>query len=120
MNEKEFDRLLDEALRIPLPTGLAEKLEKQIDQYAASKRRALRGLFLSGAVAAILLAVLFIGTESRLHKPADTFTDPAEAAAVAEQALTLLSVQLNKGLDQVATAGQKLDQANQTIEKYFK
>jgi dTDP-4-dehydrorhamnose reductase len=121
MNEKDFDRLIDEALDIPVPEGLAGRLEKQIDRYAAAgrKRRIRRFYWTTGAAAAILAAGLFLQTEKRLRAPADTYADPVEAALAAEQTLTFLSAQLNKGLHQAAGAGEEIEKVNKTIEKYL-
>ncbi|MDR2119014.1 MAG: hypothetical protein LBP25_05735 [Tannerellaceae bacterium] len=123
MNEKDFDRLLDEALHIPLPEGLANRLAGQIDRYAAEeKKRTRRRLFRAiSAVAAVLLAAgIFLTTERTPRAPADTFADPAEAALAAEHALAFMSSQLNKGLNRVSAAGQEFERVNKTIEKHFK
>jgi hypothetical protein len=122
MNDKDFNHLMDEALHIPIPEGLAERLEKQIDWYAAAeKKRRIRLRYWSTAAAAVaLLAIgIFLQTGKRSHTPADTFANPAEAALAAEHALALMSTQLNKGLNQVSTAEQEFEKVNKTIDKYF-
>ena len=41
MNDKDFDRLLGEALHIAIPKGLGEKLEKQIDRCVEVNKKNL-------------------------------------------------------------------------------
>ncbi|MDR1919557.1 MAG: hypothetical protein LBQ65_07930 [Tannerellaceae bacterium] len=122
MNDNDLDHLIDEALNIPLPPGLGERLEKRIDQYAAQeKRRRLRRLYwpVSAAAIALLCIGIFLQTGEQGH-PADTYSDPAEAAMAAEKALVFMSAQLNKGLAQVTTAGQEFEKVNKVIDKHLK
>ena len=51
---------------------------------------------------------------------ADTFSDPKEAALVAEKALVLLSQNLNKGLEQAQASTEEMRQINQIINKHLK
>jgi hypothetical protein len=123
MNDKDFDRLLDEALRIPIPEGLAERLENRIERLAAAEkkhtlRRRLR--WVAGVAAAVLLAAgIFMQTEGRPSVPADTFSNPEEAAEAAGHALAFMSAQMNNGLNRVSAAGQEFEKVNRTIEKHF-
>ena len=90
MNNKDFDRLMEEALHIPIPEGLAGRLEKRIDAYALREKRHKTRRFygITGLAAVALLCVgIFLQTSLQRRQPADTFTDPAEAAAAAGQAL---------------------------------
>ncbi len=126
MNDKEIDKLIDEALDIPIPEGLAERLEKQIDGLAArEKKRSLRRIvYWASSVAAIALLCIGIFIKTSVspyqNKLADTYTDPLEAAMVAEKALAFMSAQLNKGLDQVNDAGQEIEKVNQILNKHIK
>jgi hypothetical protein len=122
MNDNELDRLIDEALNIPLPPGLSGRLEQQIDLLAARerKRRARFLLWTAGAAAAMLALALLLPVEQRPIRPADTYTDPREAALAAEQALTFMSAQLNRGLAQVSTAGREFEKINQVLDKHLK
>ncbi|MDR1939011.1 MAG: DUF3379 domain-containing protein [Tannerellaceae bacterium] len=123
MNDKDFDRLLDEALNIPIPDGLAERLEKQVEQYAArEKRRRIRRFYwpASAAAIALLCVGIFLQTGKQPSVPADTYTDPVEAAIAAEKALAFMSAQLNKGLAQVSTAGEEFEKVNKVIDKHLK
>lgn len=125
MDDKEVNRMIDEALDIPIPEGLAERLEAQIDELAAKeKKHNLRRIiyWAASTAAVILLCIgLFVNTNrpSDQMQTADTFTDPAEAALVAEQALAFISTQLNKGLDQVTDAGQEIDKVNKIVYKHL-
>lgn len=127
MNEKDLDKLMDDAIHIPIPEGLGERLEQQIDELAAlEKKRSLRRFIVRAASAAavvLLCVALFLKTDPLSHRSpqlADTYTDPKEAAAAAEQALAFMSTQLNKGMDQVADAGQEIEKVNQILKKHFK
>jgi hypothetical protein len=123
MNDKDFDRLLEEALRIPIPEGLAERLEQELDRCAAaagkqSKARRLHRL-ISAAAAVVLAAAVLLPAGNPPRTPDDTFADPAEAAAAAEDILVFMSAQLNEGLRQVTDAGREFEKANKTLKKYF-
>jgi hypothetical protein len=126
MNDEEVDRLIDESLEIPLPEGLAARLEAQIDALAANeKRRKIRRLMYratAAAAIALLCIGIFVGIGRQSPTPsmADTFSDPEEAAIVAGQALAFMSAQLNKGLAKVADAGQEIEKVNQLLDKHLK
>jgi hypothetical protein len=130
MNDKEIDRLISEALsnEYELPEGLSDRLEQHIDQLAADGKKKTvparkRSLYwLSGIAASFLLGVaIFFGIESERVSStmADTFSDPQEAVFVAQHALALLSTQLNKGLEQVAEAGEEVNRVNTIVNKQF-
>ena len=125
MDDKELDRMIDEALDIPIPKGLAERLEQHIDHMAANekKRKLHRFIYWATSTAAVILLCIgiFMGIESpsNHNKLADTYTDPAEAAIAAEKALAFMSAQLNKGLEQVNEAGQKIENVNQIVYKHL-
>lgn len=125
MNDEEVDRLIDESLEIPLPEGLSERLEAHIDTLAANeKKRKLRRLiyWATSAAAIVLLCIgIFFKIGEQSHQQvADTFTDPKEAAIVAEKALAFMSTQLNKGLGEVENAGQEIEKVNQILNKHLK
>ncbi|MDH6305972.1 bacteriorhodopsin [Parabacteroides sp. PF5-5] len=126
MDDKEFDSMIDEALNIPVPEGLAERLEQHIDKLAENEKKQKRHrltYWATSAAAVILLTIgIFIGTDLQANQArmADTYTDPAEAAIAAEKVLAFMSTQLNKGLDQVENAGQEMEKVNQILDKHFK
>lgn len=130
MNDKEMNRLIQEALRNEreLPEGLSDRLEQYIDQLAADEkkisvspaRRRSIYYWVGGIAASFILAVaIFFQVESQPVTPtmADTFTDPTEAAIAAQDALAFLSTQLNKGLDQVNEAGKEVNRINTIVNK---
>lgn len=130
MNDKEINRLIQEALRKEreLPEGLSDRLEQHIDQLAADEKRisvspARRSsvyYWLGGIAASFILGIaIFLQVESQPLTPtmADTFTDPTEAAIAAQDALAFLSTQLNKGLDQVNEAGKEVNRINTIVNK---
>lgn len=91
---------------------LRDRLSRQIDGWNMVEKTAVRVVrrinlrWLAG-VAASLLLVVFLGLyfNSRQEEPPvtmqDTFSDPRDAAAEAERALTKFSVDLNRGLDKM-------------------
>ena len=127
MDDKKIDELINKALQedLALPEGLSERLERRIDflaQEEVSPRVSRRRSFywISGIAAAILGALFLIFTETNRPAPtmADTFTDPEEAAVVAQNALAFMSRNLNKGLGQVNEAGQEITKINKIVCGY--
>ena len=137
MDDKHLDELIRKALQedMELPEGLGERLEQTIDRLAAGsapsgkatlpRRSILRHPLLrwtAGVAAALLAAGLFLFTErqdtDRLLT--DTFSDPREAALAADQALALLSRNLNKGLGQVSEAGEGIANTRKILQDDLK
>lgn len=132
MDDKRIEESINKALKenLALPTGLSERLERNINAWADEENRMksdqrisrTRSLYwLSGIAAAILCAVLFIFTETGHPNPrlADTYSDPKEAAVAAENALALISSNLNKGLVQVNDARQEMNKINKIVNKHL-
>jgi len=121
MNENQTDSLLRQAAHIPLPPGLAERLEAHIDRLASppkARRHSLPYWAAAAAVAAVVSIAVFLPLGNK--PPTDTFTDPYEAAIAAQQVLAFLSTELNKGLDQVSSAGEEIEKANQIVYQHLK
>ena len=121
MDDKKIDELINKALQedLALPEGLSERLERQIDflaQEEISPRVSRRRSFYW-----ILGALFLIFTETNRPAPvmADTFTDPEEAAVVAQNALAFMSRNLNKGLGQVNEASQEITKINKIVNKHL-
>lgn len=139
MDDKRIDELINEALRedMALPDGLAERLERRLDSLAsradaeagaprvsirAREGRSPRRRFLyalSGVAAALIGVVCYIGIESARPAKADTFTDPREAALVAQDALALLLRNLNKGLEQAREANREITRIQDIVNKHL-
>ena len=130
---------------IKLPQELSKRLENVIDNFIddtshkslikidhhierssyknISSQTKIRKLIVSiGSVAAI--ALLCIGLFFVSNKPAstqtmvvDTFTNPEEAAIVAERALMLVSSKLNKGLYSLEKAKDGIDKSNELLNE---
>ena len=131
MNEQEIDQLIKQALQAEaeLPKGLKERLEKQIDALAEAERPHIRltptrsfRWAISGIAAALIGTLFWVQLERKATPPtpADTFSDPKEAALVAEKALVMLSQNLNKGLAQAQASTEEMRQINQIINKHLK
>ncbi|WP_291528941.1 hypothetical protein [Bacteroides sp. UBA939] len=130
MNDKDLDKLIQEALRSDqeLPEGLSGRLACSIEQWATDEKKHIvshrkkRSLYWIGSVAASLIVgvAIFFQVENRYVGSKDTFSDPREAAVAAQNALALLSTQLNKGLNQVSIAGEEVNKANVIADKQFK
>lgn len=126
MNEQKIDELIAKALReeAQLPEGLGERLEQHIDRMARPEKGEARRVSLfrrwkSFSIAASVLLVIGmgIGVYFSENQPKDTFNDPKEAAWVAEQALLVMSQNLNKGFDGIHQAGEEITKVNQVINK---
>lgn len=126
MDDKKIDELINKALQedLSLPDGLSERLEQRIDSLARKPipRRKLSRYWISGIAAAIAGAVFLISTEINRTGPtlADTYSDPEEAAMVAQNALAFMSRNLNKGLGQVNNAGEEITKVNKILNKHLK
>lgn len=134
IDDKEIDALIEQALKEEqaLPEGLSDRLSQSIDswQQAEQQQRAKHRTLvvrLSFAVAASLLLLLFVKwnpstpTEQELTASAsiweDTYTDPQEAAAVAQEALRLLSKNLNKGMSMASANTAKVGQVKEIVKE---
>ena len=122
--EQQLFRLLHDT-QIQVPADVSKRLEESIMKMNAPRKsipfRKKWYYWISSAAAVVLLCIgLFFATRESSHpKMADTFSDPKEAALVAQQTLIYMSAQLNKGLDKVADADQKLEKVNQLLNKHL-
>ena len=101
--------------QIPIPEGLEERLSAKIDQWEQDEQKVLRRRSLSRslryiAAAACVALVFGVGfhlmnqeKEEQLAEQ-DTYQDPVKAQQEAERALTLLAVNLNKGMGHLEKA----------------
>ena len=112
------------ATEIPLPEGLAERLEQRIDEHTRKAKRISIRRVSSWAIAAaavgLLCLKLFMGegnfsTNDRLM--ADTYQDPEEAAMVASQALVFVSSNLNKGMKQLDMVQNEMNNVNRILNE---
>jgi hypothetical protein len=115
--------------QIQVPAGVSERLEKSIMQMEVQPevfqnplpRKRTWYYWIGSAAAIVLLCIglFFINRKPSPPTMADTFSDPEEAALVAEQTLAYMSAQLNKGLDIVADAGQEFVKVNQLLNNHL-
>ncbi|MDD2437814.1 MAG: hypothetical protein PHG27_05565 [Massilibacteroides sp.] len=125
--EQQIYLLLRESNKIELPENLQQRIELRLDAHIAKSKRwsiSRTGYKIAGIAAAILLCIA-VGIQ--LNPPADhpdlsadTYTDPHEAAAAAGQALTFLSTNLNKGVEQMDDAKKEIQQINEIIQNQLK
>ncbi|MCK9342670.1 MAG: hypothetical protein M0P33_02025 [Massilibacteroides sp.] len=130
MNEKEIDRIIDQALQedVEVPKGFADRLEHTIENEAVripKFKTKHRHMWLWIATTAAVIAFCFYSflptskqTESILL--ADTYTNPQDAERVARKAFISLSTNLNKGLDQIKMAEDEFKQAHKIFNKNLK
>ena len=116
--------------QIPIPEGLEERLSTKIDEWEKeekqqkAKRRMLRPNILRYAAAAASI-VLVIGVGYHLLSQdkymnlaeQDTYQDPMLAQQEAERALTLLAVNLNKGMGHMEKAKALSDKTEKTLNE---
>ena len=123
MVDKQLLDVLHDDSRIRLPEGLSERLETSIDKHITVKSRSRTRPFFVGLVGAAAAALLCIGlfwSDNQYNKPshlADTFTNPEEAAFVAEQALVLVSSKLNMGLAPLEKIKESVAKTNELISE---
>ena len=116
--------------QIPIPEGLEERLSAKIDEWEKeekqqkAQRRVLlpRGLRYT-AVAASIALVFGVGyhllSQDKYMNLAeqDTYQDPLLAQQEAQKALTLLAVNLNKGMGHLEKAKALSDKTEKTINE---
>ena len=116
--------------QIPIPEGLEERLSAKIDEWEKeeklqkAKHRVLRPNILRYTAAAAS-AVLIVGVGIHLLSQdkymnlaeQDTYQDPMLAKQEAERALTLLAVNLNKGMGQLEKAKALSDKTEKTLNE---
>lgn len=129
MDELNFEELE----RIPIPEGLEERLSAKIDEWERKsltpalsqgegdkRRHFFRPRILQYAAAAACIAiVLGLGYQKFGQKPAeqDTYQDPILAQQEAERALTLLAMNLNKGMKHLEKANAISEKAEKTLNE---
>ena len=133
--ERDIFNALYDTPDISLPKGIAKRLEKAMNKHIAKttnlenelhnkktlyqKTRKLY-ISISSAAAVILLCIgLFFVSDknSQSHAIADTYTNPEEAAIVAEQVLTLVSSKLNQGFSSLEKIKESVDKTNELLNK---
>lgn len=130
MNDQQIDELIRLALKdqSQVPVHLEERLERHIDRLAADEKKSVcipmyRNRIRRWCVAASILLVLGVGTTAYFSvsnsRPKDTFDNPEEAAKAAEQALTLLSQNLNKGFGEMNQAQQEMEKIHAVWTKHI-
>lgn len=127
--DKEVFSALADHTEIDVPLDLESKLNKSIDQWEETEKKAVKirhnrkiyWQWMSG-IAAGLLLVFGIWTyvdrhESSTTAIADTYTNPEDAYREAQKALALVSLNLNKGMKQVEEAQQKTEKIDKIVKK---
>lgn len=121
----------EELERIPIPEGLEERLSAKIDEWESltpalsqregeRKRISFRPRILQYAAVAACIAIVFgLGYQKLGQNPAeqDTFQDPLMAQQEAERALTLLAMNLNKGMEHLEKANALSEKAENILNK---
>lgn len=125
-DEFETDKAISEGLiqTIEVPSELEQRLNAAVDSWDADEHDNRHKVHLSNrsmwmrisGVAASIAILVGTGlvalrpTYSGRHEPSDTYSDPAQAYAVAQQALTIFADALNKGMEQVEFVEEISDQ----------
>lgn len=125
----------NELEHIPIPEGLEERLAAKIDAWEKEERKPRRFAFsktlryVSAAACITLVMGLVYYTFTRVyddsatdicHAEQDTYQDPDIARREAERALTLLAVNLNKGMNQLEKAQAISAKTERTLNKQLK
>ncbi len=112
--------------QIPIPEGLEERLSAKIDQWEQEEQKAQRRRLFPKAlryIAAAASVALVIGVGynlvsqegNRILAEQDTYQDPVKAQQEAERALTLLAVNLNKGMGHLEKAKALSDKTEKNL-----
>ena len=144
--EKDLFNILYNSSDISLPKGFSERLASTVDKHIEvssqeadikvidnnfekssqqTNRRSISSgrRFLVSIGSAAAIALLCIGLFFVTNKPVptkamvDTYANPEEAAAVAEQTLMLVSSKLNKGLSSLEKTKESIDKTNELLSK---
>lgn len=119
---------------IEVPETLEEELSSLIDDLEAKEetkhyslplqpKKTNRFVLWAASIAActaILVSVFFVVNKPQQATPQpmamhDTYTDPAEAYEEAEKALSIISLNFNKGLSKLSDANQQMSDANEIV-----
>ena len=119
--------------QIPIPEGLEERLSAKIDEWEkeekqqkAQRRTLLPKALRYTAVAASIALVFGVGYHLLSQEQyvnlaeQDTYQDPLLAKQEAERALTLLAVNLNKGMGHLEKAKALGDKTEKTLNEQLK
>ena len=112
--------------QITIPEGLEERLSAKIDQWEQEEQKAQRRRLFPKAlryIAAAASVALVIGVgynlvsqeRNRILAEQDTYQDPVKAQQEAERALTLLAVNLNKGMGHLEKAKALSDKTEKNL-----
>lgn len=125
-----FLHLFSEEAGKDVPAGLEEKLNRMIDEKAEEEQhffrrnKAKRNWRWVGGIAATLLLLVGIGygianmgEGMRPPTPRDTFSNPEDAYKVLQATLLEVSVNLNKGIEQVEETQLDVTKVNREIMK---
>lgn len=120
----------DEGMVEDVPAGLEDKLSRMIDEKAEEEQRffrrnrARRNWRWVGGIAATILILIGVGYgitnmggNMRPPTPQDTFSDPEAAYKVLQATLLEVSVNLNKGIEQIEETRMDVTKVNLEIEK---
>ena len=114
--------------QIPIPEGLEERLSAKIDEWEQEEKKAQRRHLMPkvlryAAVAASVALVMGVGfhllSQDQYMNLAeqDTYQNPEQAQQEAERALTLLAVNLNKGMGHLEKAKALSDRTEQSLNE---
>ena len=117
--------------QIPIPEGLEERLSAKIDEWEQEEQKAQRRRSLTRTlryIAAAACVVLVIGVgfhllyqdETMVLAEQDPYQDPVKAQQEAERALTLLAVNLNKGMGHLEKAKALSDKTEKNMYEQLK
>ena len=117
--------------QIPIPEGLEGRLSAKIDEWEQEEQKAQRRRSLTRTlryIAAAACVVLVIGVgfhllyqdETMVLAEQNTYQDPVKAQQEAERALTLLAVNLNKGMGHLEKAKALSDKTEKNMYEQLK
>lgn len=123
----ELEQMADQST-MSAPEGLKERLSQQTmlmdflsqnDSHPIVGHRRV-GAFVRWSAAACLVLLICVGTGLSLSaRPKDTFSDPALAYAQVEEAFSLISSKMEKGVEMMEELEPAIETTNRLINKLY-
>jgi len=109
--EQKLDSLIEQ---------LEDKEKSHIQSFPPKLKSIINWKWITSVAASVLIILctgIYFYNQNNTHKMIDTYSNPKEAYAETQKALTLVSSKLNKGFDQMGSAQKNIEKTNKIIAK---
>ena len=126
--DRDLFRALYESPDCSMPKNFSQRLESKIDRHikengSVQSAPSIKTFFIrissAAAIALLCISTFFFLSRNPGHL-SDTYSDPAEAAVAAEQALMFVAAKLNAGLSSMDKVNESINKTNEIINKKLK